>query len=383
MHVIMTDLEAWVAAAQVRHPDKLERIKEIKGTIDAELELFLDPKLQSQFQPFEAMNKNEQFEHLRKVHNYSNYWTSKTTKAELESIHNTLHEILDAPEAKLTFSEHVINDALAGRVPMENVKESLALRTGVSTRYTVSLPLVPHTHALVAPDAKVNLDNLSPEMIQDIRDGKKVAVTLNPTERKVLGQLVENDFKALEQQMRSFATDQTAARLQDIDEDWDSKLARLPDYAKEATKLRKRTDDALRKADEAYKEKRRKIQEERDEQHAEIARQATEDGVVLEMKTTQETDENNKTVNVTVFTAQVKGRAEEKEAAKKEIDQQLRRGLMTLNQQRLAAQRQVLLTGVPSAAMAIIETIPSAQALMIEAAKATTTQPEAQGEKQG
>ena len=97
---------------------------------------------------------------------------------------------------------------------------------------------------------------------------------------------------------------------------------------------------------------------------------AKDKGVTLEARTVTEPDPNNlaQMVSKTVYISTVEGRKQALDAAEKENKEYTERALLTLEAQRLAAQRKVLVSRVSAQAATILNEIPSAKELMVEAA---------------
>lgn len=310
-------------------------------------------------QPFDgSMTKDEMVDHIIDVHQHYGHingksfgkYGTKVTKDELIRWHERQHEILDADELVLLSRYGTLQVQLAH-----------------GDRYDVAvLPTMRHTHLAVA------VSEATAEAAASLRAGKKVDGVLSVTERKVLKEVVDNDFGALKQEMKAFAADTLTSVKDGINDEWDKREKSIPDFAARATqKARKFGEkaDALRNK---YEAERKALTDAYQDDLNKIQVEAKERGVELVADTESTYDENTgERRQRTVYKASVKGRREALEEAQRENETMLNRALMDLERQRLTAQRQVLLSGVPEGAMPILESIPDAKTLMVESAKAS------------
>lgn len=307
----------------------------------------------------DAMTKDEMVAHIIQVHNHSRsinnkaislYGGTKATKQEMVAWHDAAHAILDGPE-----DQTVIN--IWGQVVY--VRDDG--RGGPGT----PLPKIKHTHMASVP--------LTPEQegsLRAVRSGKRAEGVLSVTERKVLTQVVDNDFGSLKQEMRAFAADTLTAKKQEINADWDEREKSIPDFATSATEKKRTRDEKARALKEEYMKALKALEEKHQDDHRQIVAKAKERGVTLEAREERYYDEQaQEHRSRTVYYASVEGRKEALAAAESENAQMLNRALMDLEKQRLTAQRQVLLSGVPESAMPILDSIPDAKALMVESAQ--------------
>jgi hypothetical protein len=321
------------------------------------------------------LSKDEMIEHLMEYHTGNKYINvagkqvaphgTKATKAELMAYHERLHaDQDDTYRAELTLhgSSHKIEKG-------QYVRDEQG-RPVIEYRFLLGghpLPSIRHTHA--APVIPASLRAAAGA----VRNNQRAAGegVLSVQDRKVLTQLVDNDFNALKQEMRAFAADSLSARQQEINADWDAKEKAIPDYATDATDLHRKHEDEKAALRAKYEEDRRKMQAKHEDAFKKITDKAEGKGVTLtpEQKTVQEVGEGGVTRNVTrtVYVAKVQGRKDALEGAAKENKTFLDRALLDLEKQRLTAQRQVLLSGVPKDAMPIVESIPDAKTLMVRA----------------
>lgn len=232
-------------------------------------------------------------------------FTQKEQVAHLQRWHNNLWRAgLDSKSTKATMEKWHTDAHLQG----ENV-------------------LRPHTHTSVAPKSDDDPADIGP---------MDLTKPLNASQRKALKDLVENDFLALKAEINQFADDMAAQRRQEINADY---AARGADQTTFFTKGRALMQQYRVGCDALVLE----------------ARQA---GVELKMPDIYSRE----------IEAKTSGLQTSLRAAEADVDADRKRALNTLERARLTAQRKVLMSGVNQEALSILETIPNARSLMIEAA---------------
>lgn len=310
------------------------------------------------------MTKAEMLEHLVEYHDCRGQrvaghqiteYGCKATKGELMAFHDRVHLAQDAGNPSVNYLQRVYKRT-----------------TGVSSmqyeyRFTLGgfpFPKMRHRHGLVSMTAEQN------KAVAAVRSNRRAAGEgiLSVQDRKVLTQLVDNDFNALKQEMRAFAADSLAAKVSEINADWDQRETKIADFATQATDLQRKQEQEWAELRARHAEEQRKMRQDHEDAMKKITDKADEKGVVLSTTQIRQLGEDGKTwVNKTVYVATVQGRKDAIAGAEKENKTFLDRALLTLEKQRLTAQRQVLLSGVPTEAMPIVESIPDARALMVEA----------------
>lgn len=185
----------------------------------------------------------------------------------------------------------------------------------------------PHTHTAVAPRGDASAEELS---------AMDLMKPLNASQRKALKDLVENDFLALKAEINQFADDMAAQRRTEINKEWAAKGADKTTFYAKGQELMA-----------AYRNGADKL-----------VMEARTAGVEFTMPA----------IGTREMEAKVPGLQTALKAAEAEVDVDRRRALNTLERARLTAQRKVLMTGVTEEALAILDTIPNAHALMVEAA---------------
>lgn len=217
--------------------------------------------------------------------------------------------------------------------------------------------------------AAIRLNEEQGKVLAAVRDNQKVSgTTLGARDQKVLKELVDNDFGSLKAEMRAFAADSLSAKIADINEEWDAKEKSIPDYATQATTQHRTHSDKVQALRARHQQEMRLLEEAGKDAFDKIAAKAKEEGVDLKEDSEKFFDnaiQQNR--QRTVFKAEVEGRKEAIAEATKENTKMVDRALLTVEKQRLTAQRQVLLSSVPDAALPIVESIPDAKTLMVEA----------------
>lgn len=156
---------------------------------------------------------------------------------------------------------------------------------------------------------------------------------LNSTDKRALGKLVDNDFAALEIELRQFAADVLEERLGKMRSSAAKTLERAETVKAEALAL----------LDEFVKLTRGKS------------------GVVLEF------DDYHFNIVRRSVRAKVDAVEREESRVRTETDRDMNKALALLQRRRLGAQRQVLTAGISDEAKVLLDSIPTAQTLMGEA----------------
>jgi hypothetical protein len=319
--------------------------------------------------PFDdALSKGDMTEHLREYHGVhhiggqSVYPGMKMSKAALVEYHTNLHVRLDHPEGQFwptggsTYRDGV--NVYTFGIGEWDEQSKRVYRPQV-------LPNMRHQHmAAVIPDSVANA-------AAAIRDNKPVGEKpLTAAEGKVLSELVNNDFAGLKAEMRAFAADNLSAKRAEINAEWDEKEAAIPDFAKDATETLRRNNAEWSALKAKHDEAMAKMRIKHEDALKEITDKAKAKGVTLnetQVNVTEEVNGVNRTVTRTVYKANVEGRTEALKAAEVENSGFLSRAEMTLERQRLDAQRRVLVSRVNPEAARILDSIPNAKSMMIEA----------------
>ncbi len=249
----------------------------------------------------ESMIKQEIMDHMNSHHRYSSWaMNTKTTKADWITAHDRIH-----------------NDHETG-TPQQVDAAVYSMKGTVHLHRVMSMDDV--REAVANGGVALDLDK-----------------PLTAAEAGVLKGLIDNDFKALQQDMRAMAADTRTERLAEIEKEWSKKKDKQEFYRAKA--IAQMAD--YRKAAEGLKER------------------ARVDGIELFVP-----DLNSREPQTTLV-----GKSEALKRAGDEVAADLNRALMSLERQRLAAQRSVMLARVTVGAQKVLDMVPNAKTLMIEAAK--------------
>lgn len=289
--------------------------------------------------PTETMNKNALYDHLSTYHptqvGYNRSITSKSSKDQMEALHTRLHEEYDYTQAEVA----VVEDDQGNRWNVNNPTEPAE----GEKRFAPFRDLV-HEH-LVVPVGTPTEDER--DLLNKVTEGGLGRV-LSVTERKALERLIDNDFASLRNEMRAYAEEILAERLKAVEEEF-------ADRKKEAEKRRKAAIKALVKAN---KEIAKSLQDAKDA------------GITISGVTYSSLSEEHYEHAVL---ASIEGQKEAESKVRGENRNDLQTALHTLERQRLAAQRLVLLAGISPEGQKLLDTIPDAKTLMVEAAQERAT----------
>jgi hypothetical protein len=279
--------------------------------------------------PFtEELSKQEMVDHLLQVHQMTSVMHNtlypdgrrvKATKDQLVRVHEAAHKILDAPMDRRWADP-------GGR--------SRVGHYDAGTRTTTPVPTVEHVHAdpAAAPEVRAMLDRAANNEPL-VPEGQR----LNASERAALTRLVDNDYAALQADLRSLAAATLENDLKQLELDWQDRRRQSQKWQAEIARMNRR-----------FMKKREALRVNAGEQGIEISY--------------SHRDSNN--LGATVKTS---GYDKAVTDAKNQNKRLLDTALLKLERERLRAQRRILLSAVSSAAAVILETIPSAEQMLAEA----------------
>lgn len=190
---------------------------------------------------------------------------------------------------------------------------------------------VEHAHTAVAGAAATDADSLDFDVTQP----------LNTSQRRALKELVDNDFLALKAEIVQFADDMARQRREELKAEYKAKGADASSFVERANALAS-----------AYR--------------------SDCDALVIEARRAGVELSTFKLDNYHHVESKVAGLTEALKAADDEVNTDRKRALNTLERARLTAQRKVLMSGVNTEALAILDTIPDARSLMLQAAAQRT-----------
>jgi hypothetical protein len=184
-------------------------------------------------------------------------------------------------------------------------------------------------------------------MLADVKAGNPLGKVLSASERKSLEQLVNNDFAGLKAQIKQFASDVLAERQEAVRAEWADRTKQIETWATKWARYAERINSDI----------------------AKMRGDALAQGVEIAQLPTL-------SVNVT---PKVIGLQEALTEVARECQSDLERALLTLERQRLTAQRTVLMAGISTEGLTLLNTIPSAKDLMASAALERTERKELAG----
>jgi hypothetical protein len=269
--------------------------------------------------------------------------TTKVTKSQLLTYHERLHKALDSDTR--THSDQY------GRTDMDHWYADFD-DNGHKYRASARVPTYDHVHT-----AAVISDEIR-EAANRVRNNEPVSdKPLSAQERRVLTELVNNDFAALKAEMQAFAADSLQQTRNEVEAEWQAKIQKSNSLVVKANELRRKATAEMRALTDKH-----------NAAHEEMLRQAKDAGI--EFKESERWENNQK---VRFYEADAVGRREALQEAEKDNKRFLDRALMTLERQRLDAQRRVLVSGVSKEAAGILDAIPDAKSMMIDAQKTEPT----------
>ena len=317
----------------------------------------------------EELSKQEMLDHLVDYHNLDGVRVAghvlrksgcKATKAELVVYHDNLHTRQDNPNARVDYNRRVPKRDDAGKMLIENGNYHYVHTFWLGG---APFPKVRHRHTAITLTAQQR------DAVAAVRNNERASAgVLSVRDRKTLTELVNNDFNSLKQEMRAFASDSLAQKVAEINADWDARESKIPDFATQATEMHRKHAQEQTELRVRQQQEIRELSQKHEDAFKAVTDKAEEKGVTLQQTQERVLAEDGKTWQQrTVFKATVQGRKDALAGAERENKTFLDRALLTLEKQRLTAQRQVLLSGVPNEAMPIVESIPDARTLMVEA----------------
>lgn len=316
-----------------------------QNTATVDLDVMVFPRLDG-----DMMTKADIVAHLKDVHGYQEVKGQtlssniKVTKDELLKYHEKTHEVLDrlGSDPLVEKEEHWYAGGMRKwAVVYDKTKEE----AGGYRRHwkaKVLIPTVAHRHESIED---ITSDEVKAQAARARNNEPVSDKPLSVQERKVLKELVDNDFNALKAEMRQFAADALASAKAEIGSEWASAANKLSGYVGKMVALTRKQQEEVAAMQAKHEDQRRALRD-----------QASAEGIVF-------ADRHGTTDAV------VQGKADAIKQAEANNAAMLERALMTLERQRLTAQRQVLVSGVSKEAASILDTIPDAKTLMVDAEK--------------
>lgn len=181
------------------------------------------------------------------------------------------------------------------------------------------------------------------------RASNPLGKALNSSERKALNDLVNNDFAVLRNEIEQFANDMLQQRLAEIE----------TEYADKEDDLRRVRDAAIAIQTE-YREAKQRLLQDYTKKAADLGDEAKLNGIGLSF---------NLDSGYGAPSLELQGKKDAIAKAKAEVEADRARARNTLERQRLSNQRKVLMLGVSQDGLDVLDTMPDARQLMVEAAQ--------------
>ena len=286
--------------------------------------------------PFDSMlSKGEMVDHLRNAHGIHSiagthvHEKMKMTKDDLVRVHRQHHEAqaeLEATGRTERYRDVQQPDGSWKKEPQLRIRRFHAMLNPI---------VIPHEHGVQNTDAA----RADQEAVDAAKSGKTLP-KMTSSELTRLGKLVDNDFANLRSEMQQFAADTKNSRAEDLRAEFAKTKDKSVEYQAKANKL-------IDKAEAELKE---------------LVAKAKDEDISLIVPSFRETRYGDRYA----VTAENKARDKAMRTLIDEVDTQLNRALMSLEQQRLTAQRRILMAGISETAKQFLDEIPSAQELMVK-----------------
>lgn len=282
---------------------------------------------------FAAMTKAEMVEHLRSTSYHRVVAVNGTridrfTKDQLIVLHEELHAAADWVSSQGWDNAKSESDE-------ERVARHQKILEYVSGKRFL------YSNILLQQAAFPAHEHLAPvgaaDVVASIKRGEKPVGYLNASERKALKELIDNDFRTVEAEIKQFAADVREERKAQVQADFDQKKQGADRFRQELNDLCANFDVDLQ----------------------EVKDRAARDGLQI-------TGMAHRASTATMSIVPV-GLDEAMRKVDQEVNADRDRALTAHRKAWLAAQRTVLLTGVPEGvAQAVLDSIPDARALMAQ-----------------
>lgn len=279
-----------------------------------------------------ALNtKADIIDHLRNVHgvtyvhNNSITGTPKNVKATIDQMiaaHAQIHLRLDSPETTWKWTENAIYD------------RSTSTWAGTWQPYdkngnVVANAILPHKHAGLEDSTDLRAAATAARTGQPISDKP-----LPPTQLRLLTEIVKQDFRILEEEMREFAQESLEGRIKEVRAEFATREGDAPKMKSKAERIYAKAIEQLRTL--------------RDE--------AAEAGIELSVPS-----------NPAVVKYSVKGINEAIKTAQDENRSALSRALSRLEREKAVSLRRVQLAGISPEAVKLLDEMPDARQMLLAA----------------
>lgn len=274
--------------------------------------------------PFADLSKKQMIEHLIHAHRISRIYGQR------------LHEGTKITKDDL-ISEHKRYTVVPREYEFLDSNENGYRVKNLGTGNVFTLNGIPHVHTVLAATTS------DQAIIDAAKSGDAIKVKMSSSEISRLTKLVDNDFANLKSEMQQFAADMREEKRQEV-------KAQFAEAQKGKLTFITKAEVIQTKAFKALQE---------------LRNDADEAGIALEIPLLN----YGRNYGTGSASANVKALEAAQKKAEAEVNEMLTRGLMSLEQQRLTAQRKVLMAGISEQAMQVLSTVPSAKELMVVAAR--------------
>lgn len=301
---------------------------------DSKPEPVIFPRITADMTKAEIVDHLVEMHGFRSLHGYHLSKNIKVTKDDLIEFHNEQHEVLEHPDARFVQNGGFVD---------QNTGRYLGVRIIQDPAHgarQANVPVIDHRHETIM--SEISAEDL--DMAAKARRNEPVSdKPLNAAQRKVLKELVDNDFNALKSEAEQFAADALEARFAELEADWADAQEKVPGLTDEYRELRTAQKKELADLEERHEKARQKLRD-----------KAGRSGIALKEGYGGD------------IQGEITGLNDAKKQAKAQNQAMLDRAKMTIERQRLTAQRRVLISGVDSESAKILDEIPDAQTLMVE-----------------
>ena len=201
---------------------------------------------------------------------------------------------------------------------------------------------IAHNHTALPEPTEAQMQALT-------RANNPLGKALNAAERKALNDLVNNDFAVLRTEIDQFASDMLQQRLAEIEAEYADKEVDLRKAKEQAQAIQKAYTDAYNDLNEKFRKQKQDLIE---------SVKLNGIGLSFEISTGYQNEPS----------VELQGRKDAIAKAKAEVEADKARARNTLERQRLSNQRKVLMLGVSQDGLEVLDTMPDARQLMVEAA---------------
>lgn len=308
---------------------------------------------------FDEADRASMIEHLATHHNWSSQGRTKVTMAALKEVHAALHS-LDEVEGGMSIQINYLD--------REDL-ESEDRWTGVTAvkpgeRRMWAIPPIRHDHQVALDLQSIDTRLGDTSGVAGEADANKPLgdKPLSASEAKVLRGVLDNDFASLANQMKALARDAIDSKRREINAEWDEREGSLPDFAGEANATAAKHREETAQLAEKQRVEREKLTDQQSAEIEAVTESAKVAGITLTCTTVTADGTQRR-----VYSGTIAGRNDAIKEAERQINDDLQRALLTVETQRLVANRRVLISQIGADGAKVLESIPKAADLMVDA----------------